>query len=274
MGHAWLDRGMVASQRIARRVHAGRISSQQRVHLSTLLIVLALGCAAAFAGDIAFDPTITEEEFRTFSAVVGQATFATPVEPASARSIFGFDIGIAATAVPIDENADYWIHATGSDISTGGYLAAPRLVVSKGLGVATIAGTYMTVPNSGASVIGGSLDVPIIRGGLIEPSLSFRGSYSDLRGVDVFNLKTYGGELFLSKGFGPLTPYIGAGMMRVKSNGIIEPIGEYPGAELSDDFDEQRVTVGLKFSLLVMKFVLEGTQSEETTYAAKVSFGL
>lgn len=176
--------------------------------------------------------------------------------------------------MPVDENAPYWKHATGSDISTGGYLAAPRLIVSKGLGLATIAGTYMTVPNSGASVIGGSLDVPIIKGGLIEPSLSFRGSYSDLRGVDVFKLKTYGAELFLSKGFGPFTPYIGAGTMRVDSKGTIEPYETYPGLELSDTFNEQRVTLGAKFSLLVLRFVVEATQSEERSYAAKVSFGL
>lgn len=176
--------------------------------------------------------------------------------------------------MPIDENAAYWIKSTSSDFSTGGYVAAPRLVVSKGLGFATIAGMYTEIPNSGASVIGASLDVPIIRGGLIEPSLSFRGSYSDLRGVDVFKLETYGGEVFLSKGFGPLTPYVGGGVMRIKSTGVIEPIGEFPGLELSDEFDERRVTVGVKFSMLVMKFVVEATQAEERTYAAKFSFGL
>jgi hypothetical protein len=264
---------MAASRRNACRVHSAWFSAQQRIHLTTLLILL-LGCGSLFAGDIAFDPSITEQEFHTFSALVGQATFATPVEPASARSIFGFDIGVAATAVPIDENASYWLHSVSSDISSSGYVAAPRLVVSKGLGVATVAGTYMEVPNSGARVIGGSVDVPIIRGGLVEPSLSFRASYSDLRGVDVFKLKSYGAEVFLSKGFGPVTPYIGTGLMRVKANGVIEPTTGFPGVELSDRFDKQRTTLGVKFSLLVVKFVVEATQSEERSYAAKVSFGL
>jgi hypothetical protein len=42
----------------------------------------------------------------------------------------------------------------------------------------------------------------------------------------------------------------------------------------TDEFDSNRITVGVKFSLLLPKIVVEATQGEERSYAAKVSFGL
>lgn len=254
------------------RAHPGRVSSQQRVHLAAVLI-FALWALPARAQEIEFNPLITSAQFRTFSGLVGQVIYATPVEPASARSLLGFDIGISATAIPIDETADYWLNAVGSDISKSGYLILPRLVVSKGLGRATVAASVAIIPDTDYAVYGGSLDVPIIRGGLVTPALTLRGSYSLLNGVDVYDLKSYGAELFLSKGFGPLTPYAAAGMTRVSAEGRVLRAG-VPLINLVDEFDHERYTVGVRISMLLPKLVLEATQGQELTYSAKVSLGL
>jgi len=195
------------------------------------------------------------------------------VEPASARSLLGFDIGVSATAVPIDETADYWLNAVGSDFSTSGYLIVPRLVVSKGLGRATVAASVARIPDTEYGVYGASLDVPIIRGGLVTPALTLRGSYSILSGVEVYDLETYGAEVFLSKGFGPLTPYAAAGMTRVSAEGRVPGEG-IPRFNLVDEFDHERFTVGVRISMLIPKLVLEATQGEELTYSAKISLGL
>ena len=175
----------------------------------------------------------------------------------------------------VDTSSAFWKKAVGSNnISTGGYLAVPRLVVSKGFGAGNIAVSYAKFGNTGAKSYGGSLDLPIINGGLIRPTLAVRGTYADLRGLDVYRLKTYGAELFLSKGFGPLTPYVAAGTMRTNARGTIPSnTSGVPDLILQDTSSVKRYTAGVRFSLLVPKISVEATQAEQRSYAAKISFG-
>lgn len=225
------------------------------------------------AGDISFDPNITQEEFRDFSARIGEAIFASPVDSASGTGVLGFDIGIAATAVPVDENASYWLRATGNDFAKSGYVIVPRIVASKGLGLVRVSASFAKVPDSDIQARGGSIDLPIIRGGLIRPSLSLRGSYSQLSGIDVYKLKTYGAEVFLSKGFPFITPYVGAGIVRTNARGTLQP-RTGPAISIADETDQQRVTLGVKLSIPGPRVVIEATQGKERSYAARVSLGL
>lgn len=218
--------------------------------------------------DISFDPAITQGEFEEFSRLAAQAIYHNPVEPARAGNLLRFDIGVAANAVPVDTEAAYWVNSVSDDFSISDHIAFPRLVVSKGISMATVSASYGKVPDSDIAVIGGALDVPIINGGLLSPTLAIRGSYSQLQGVDEFDLKTYGVELFLSKGFGPVTPYAAVGRMRSDAEGRISDT-----VTLRDEADSNRVTVGVRLSMLLPKIVVEATQGEELSYAAKVSFG-
>lgn len=206
---------------------------------------------------------------------MAQGIYATPVEPARARGLLGFDIGVAATAMPIDTSAPYWQRSVGDDFTYSDHLIVPRVTASKGLSVATISAMYSEIPETDIAMWGGSLDVPILNGGLLKPTLALRGSYATLQGIDNFDLKTYGAEIFLSKGFGPVTPYAAFGMARSDARGrIVVPSPVLPLPDLVDEADSNRVTVGVKLSLLIPKIVIEATQGEERSYAAKVSFGL
>ena len=246
-------------------VHAGRISRQLGAHLAAFLIALPLSAA-----DIAFNSQITQSEFAKFSRVIGQGIFATPVQPARGTGLLGFDVGIAATALKIDKGAGYWTNSVpqNSSFVRGNYAAVPRIVVSKGFGGATISGSYAQFSNSGVKTFGGALDVPIIRGTVVTPEIALRGSYATMTGVDVLKLKTYGVEAFVSKGFGPLMPYAAIGRMRTDSRGTITPT-----LSLSDRADIVRYTAGLRLSMLIPKFVIEATQAEQRSYAAKISVG-
>ena len=172
--------------------------------------------------------------------------------------------------MPVDDEALYWQHAVGNDFSTSGYVAVPKLTASKGFSFLTVSGTYSKVPDTDIAVWGGALDIPLMSGGLARPTIALRGSYAQLRGVDVFELDTYGLEAFISKGFGPITPYGAIGRMRVDSTGTIPQINR----TLVSEEDINRFTVGVRISLLLPKIVIEATQAEERSYAAKVSFGL
>lgn len=236
------------------------------------MLALALPLAAQ-QNDIAFDPAITQEHFETFSRLVAQGIYATPVDAARARGLLGFDIGIAATAIPVDTDEAYWMNSVSDDFTYSDHVVVPRLIATKGLSVATISAMYAKVPDSDIAVLGASLDVPIIGGGITTPTLAVRGSYATLQGVDTFDLNTYGVELFLSKGFGPITPYVAAGRARSDAEGTIVFADDRAPVTLTDEFDSNRVTVGVKISLLLPKIVVEATQGEERSYAAKVAFG-
>lgn len=235
--------------------------------------MLAAALPLSAQNDIAFDPTITQEQFETFSRLVAQGIYATPVDAARARGLLGFDIGVAATAIPVDTEEAYWINSVNEDFTISDHVVVPRLIVSKGLSAATISAMYAKVPDSDVAVLGASLDVPIISGGIATPTLALRGSYATLQGIDVYDLNTYGVELFLSKGFGPITPYAAVGYARSDAEGTIVFPDDRAPVTLTDEADSNRVTVGLKFSLLLPKIVVEATQGEERSYAAKVAFG-
>jgi hypothetical protein len=234
--------------------------------------VLAVVVPLSAQDDIDFDPAITQEQFETFSRLVAQGIYATPVDAARARGLLGFDIGVGATAVPVDPDAAYWLNSVAEDFTVSDHVVVPRVIVSKGLSVATVSAMYAKIPDSDVAMMGASLDVPIIGGGIVTPTLALRGAYSTLQGVDSYDLTTYGLEVFLSKGFGPLTPYVAAGRARSDAEGRIT-LPDASTVTLTDEADSNRITVGVKLSLLLPKIVVEATQGEERSYAAKVSFG-
>lgn len=204
---------------------------------------------------------------------MAQGIYATPVDPARARGLLGFDIGVAATAIPVDTNAQYWQRAVDRDFTISDHVVVPRVVATKGLSFATISASYSQVPDSDLKVWGAALDVPIISGGVAKPTLAVRGAYAMLQGSDNYDLTTYGAELFLSKGFGPITPYGAIGMARSDARGNVNVPTALP-VVLEDESTSQRITVGVKLSLFIPKIIVEATQGEERSYAAKVSFGL
>jgi hypothetical protein len=268
------ERGLAAAGGFARGIHCLRFFAQQRIHLAAFLILL-IAAPVFGADDITFDPAITQDEFRTFSRIVAQGIFATPVQPARTTGLLGFDIGVAATAVKVDTKASYWQRAVPatSNFTQHGYAVVPRLVVSKGFGSGTLSGSYAKVSSSGIKTYGGSLDLPVVRGSLVSPELALRASYATMSGVEALKLKTYGLELFLSKAFGPFMPYGAIGRMRSDARATIPATSHTPEITLNDRGDINRYTVGFRLSLVVPKLVVEATQAQVRSYAAKISVG-
>ena len=220
--------------------------------------------------DIKFNPTISPDDFAKFSRIVAQGIYCDPIQPARASGLLHFDIGIGATLVKIDENASYWKKSVPKDIIvSGGYVGVPRLIVAKGYGGGTISASYAKISDTGVKIYGGSIDVPIIRGTVISPEVSLRAVYSKLSGVDVYKLKTYGYEAFISKGIGPVTPFASVGRMTSNAHGSIDSVN----FTLNDKSNINRYSAGVRVSLLVPKLVIEATQAEQRSYSAKISFG-
>ena len=220
--------------------------------------------------DIHFDNTISPEDFAKFSRIVAQGIYCDPIQPARASGLLHFDIGIGATLVKIDQNASYWKKSVPKDIVvSGGYVGVPRLIVAKGYGGGTISASYAKISDTGVKIYGGSLDMPIIRGTVATPEVSLRGVYTKLSGVDVFKLKSYGYEAFVSKGIGPVTPFVSVGRMTSNAHGSFDSVN----FTLNDKSNINRYSAGVRVSLLVPKIVIEATQAEQRSYSAKISFG-
>lgn len=200
--------------------------------------------------------------------MAGQAIFASPVEPAEGSSLIRFDAGIVLTTLDVDQSASYWVHSTQGDITSGGSLVVPRLVLMKGFGLFTLSGSYAEVPNSGLSIVGGAVDLNLFGGGLGWPKVAARGSWADLRGSDNLDLTEWGAEAFVSKELGPVTPYVGAGMARTESTGRIDGV-----TVLSSRLDHRRITAGVRISAGFWKIVVEAADGTDRTYAAKFSVG-
>lgn len=238
-------------------------------------VLLAMALAAPLhSQDFDFDPDITQEEFEDFALTVSRAIYASPVEPADGGSAFSFDVGIAVTAIEVDENAAYWVKSVDEDILQDGYLLAPRVVASKGFGRINLSGSYMMIPDTDVEVWGAAIDIPIIAGGIARPTIAVRGTWADVRGVDELDLQVVGLEGFISKGFGPITPYAGIGIAQTDATGVIEETPFTPELLLVTETEEQRITVGARLSLVLFKIVVEAVQTDETTYGAKFSFSL
>ncbi len=72
------------------------------------------------------------------------------------------------------------------------------------------------VPDSNIRVWGVELKHAIIKEDLAFPSLTVRGSYTQLENVDDIGLKTYSLDLLLSKDFLMFTPYGGISALRIE----------------------------------------------------------
>lgn len=234
-----------------------------------------LGAIGAEAQQIDFDPSITQAQFDRFTLTVSSALYASPVEPADGGGLLGFDIGLAVSAIEVDETAAYWINSVSEDFLEQGYLPVPRLVVSKGFNRFKIHGSYAQVPDTDIDVIGAGLDITLLREGLIAPAIGARGIWTELRGVEDYELEITGLEAVASKKIGPLTPWIAWGRMEMDALGQISIDPMLMGLQLASNQKEDRLSVGARFSLLLFQISAEATEiADDRVYSVKLNLSL
>jgi hypothetical protein len=230
-------------------------------------------CAPAAAQTFDFDPTLTQIEFDRLTLLAAEAIFASPVEAPAQTGLFNFEIGIAATAIEVDQSESYWVKSVTDDILVDGRLLVPRIVVIKGLGIASVSASYGAVGDSDGKVLGGSIDVPLIRGSIVRPAIALRGVYSVLQDVEEADLTTYGVQALIGKGFGPFTPFAGYGRMFAQGEARIDS-GLTDLIVLESDVEQDILTVGGKLDLAFIKLVVEGNRGdEEWRWGARIALG-
>lgn len=212
-----------------------------------LALLCTLGIAQpAMAASISTLQVLGQADFRTLSEDLGAALSYKPVTPAAPLGVTGFDLGIEVTQTDMSRSSQIWSKATngGSSISN---LYIPKFHIDKGLPFGIdIAAFYSKIPTTNISLYGGELRYAILDGGLAEPAVAIRGSYTKLGGVDQLSLDTKGLDISISKGFAMFTPYAGIGEVWVNSSANVTGAG---GVPLSQSFTQGKIFAGANLNL-------------------------
>lgn len=228
--------------------------------LAAVLLAAALPAAAA---DLPNLGALMQEQFRRISEDLGAALSYKGVTPATTLGPWGFDVGLELSATDV-RNSDLFQLAGNGSTST---LFVPKLHVYKGLGAGfDIGGFVAGAPDVDATLWGLDLRYAFIEDTLTTPAFAVR--LSGTRTSDISNLSvyTYGADLMLSKRLTLVTPYVGAGVVRIESS---------PGvAGLADEtFNKGRYFGGVNLNLAVINLAFEAERlGSNTTLSAKAGW--
>lgn len=240
--------------------------------MRSLPAIVALGIALAVpaaraASDIDAIQTLSQEQFRLLSEDLGSTLSYKALIPAEPLGTTGFDIGIEVTATRlVNDTVLSQAVSSGDAPST---LIIPKIHVHKGLPFGFDIGVMgAVVPDSNISLWGAELRYAILKGGTASPALGLRASYSRLIGVDQLDLSTTGVDVSLSKGFAFVTPYIGGGVVWVRS------IPDLPVPVLAaEEFSYGKYFVGVNMNFAVLNILLEADRTgEATSYGLKLGW--
>ncbi len=216
-------------------------------------------------GDIALPTGFGQGAFNTLVEELATAVSYNAVAPAESMGVTGFDIGVIVSGVKLDETVWNQVVGDGSAPST---LAVPKLIVRKGLPFGVDLGvSYTSVPDSNVTIMGGEVRKALVEGGAVTPAVSLSLHTSRLSGVDDLDVKTYGVDVGVSKGFAMLTPYASIGQMWVtgSENSSLLTLQDY-------DSSMTRSSIGVRIGFMpVMSLTLQADFAEASSYNAKLS---
>lgn len=229
-------------------------------YLSSLLFVLvATGMPVAHAAkDIDNLGALGQANFRLLSQDLGAALSYKALATGEPLGVTGFAIGLSLTGTDL-QHPEAWQGATTS-ADAPDTLLVPKLQVSKGLPAGFDIGAFITsVPDTNIQLLGGELGYAIIDGSMALPSLSVRGTFSRLSGVDQLDLNTTGVELSISKGLAVFTPYAGVGRIWTDS----EPATST--GLTSESLQQNKYFLGANINFMLFNLSLEIDETDAVT---------
>jgi hypothetical protein len=240
--------------------HQGEAMKPRSIaNLAVGLLVLFAAPARAF--DIDRLQAIGQTDFRLLSEDLGAALSYHPQTPAEPLGVTGFDVGASLTMSKI-ANKDAITHGVSGSVP--GYLPVPTLRAQKGLPFGfDVAALYSKVPGTDVSFWGGAASWAFLKGGIAEPAVGVRASYTKLTGVDQLDMSTKGLDISASKGFLMLTPYVGVGRTWVTSTPHVANLSE-------ETFGMNKFFIGAGFNLLLFNMNAEIDRTgQSTAYSLK-----
>lgn len=220
--------------------------------MKKILVMLTLASSLTISSLTHAAPT-NQGEFDALMEEFGVLTSYRAVAAAAPLGITGFDISVEAT----------------SGTYEGSFVALPKLKFQKGLFAGLdIAGYYSSgsIPGEpvNATAYGVALTYAIWEGGAASAAWNVRGSYTNMEIPGAIGTTTMGADTSISKGFGPITPYAGAGMVMLNGTDLTG-IGFSPYSAT-----KTRYFYGLSFDLAAINITLESdTTGGVNSYSIK-----
>ena len=204
--------------------------------------------------------TVIDSQFKNFAESLNAAQSHKALSRSKSGAL-ALDVGYEIATTKIERDSYLKSYTSKTSPNT---LETPKLHVSTGYGKGFNAGAYYSsVPDSDIQIYGGELRyslMPHHRSAL--PSLSVRGTYSQMTGMDDMYVTSTGLEFSVSKGFNAFTPYAGVGTTWVD--------GEYELNGYSSSLTQNKYFMGLQFDLGIFHLSAEAEQSGvESTIRAK-----
>ncbi len=238
----------------------------KQISAFALLGALLVASLPSRAGDSDIELPITfgQPEFNTLVEELGVAVAYNAVAPAESLGITGFDIGVVVTGVELNEQVWNQVVSDGSAPST---LPVPKLIARKGLPFGVDLGlSYTSVPDSNVSIVGGEVRKSLIDGSMALPAVSLSLHTSRLAGVDDLDIKTYGVDVGVSKGFAMLTPYASIGQLWIEGSENVSLLNL-----LAYDDSMTRSLIGVRVGFMpMMSLTLQADFAEANSYNVKL----
>ncbi len=234
-----------------------------RAPLRALSLVALVGAVPAHADAFAGIGELTQSEFRGLSKDLGAAFSYKGVAPATALGPLGFDIGVEVTDTKM-ENSSLFARAGAGGQSR---LVIPKVHVHKGLiGGLDVGAFVATSTDIDARLFGADIRYTLVDDGLVAPAIALRASGTKATGLGALKVSTMGVDLIVSKRFTALTPYAGAGGVRVQSSA--------DGTLLAEErINQGRVFGGLNFNLLTLNLAVEAEKmGDNVSLSAKLGW--
>jgi hypothetical protein len=228
-----------------------------------LPLVFLASAWPAHAADFTSIGALTQGEFAGLARDLGAAFSYKGVTPATPLGPIGFDVGVEVTDTRLQNSSAFQRAGAGGH----SHLVIPKLHVYKGLFGGLDIGAFIAgAPEVGATLFGADIRYAILDDGLATPAVAIRASGTKAGGLGDLGMNTAALDLMASKKFTALTPYIGAGVVRVRASA--------GGTGLQDErFNKSRVFGGLNVNLIGVNVAFEAEKmGDNTSLSAKLGF--
>ena len=195
----------------------------------TARAALAALLPSARADDFNSLQLLTQDQFHQLAQDLGAASSYKYLAPAAPLGLAGFDIAFSSSFTSLQYRDAWRAASAGSDVPSTVPVTSLRIAKGLPLGI-DIGATLGALPGTGARLAGAELRWALLGGGVLEPAVGLRLSYSQISGVDQFSVSNTGVDLAVSKGFPIVTPYAGIGAVRTsaKAKGVATLASESP----------------------------------------------
>ncbi len=244
-------------------------SSRGRVLFILWTFLLAWGALTSGPAR-AWDPTAPAppEDFSAFNRRFSSDLYFYPRHGAAPLGLLGFEVYADATYDKSFDSEPFFKTVVDGNLPSG-VLSVGRVGIRKGLpGGLDLGVSYGEALGSQVKLVSAEAEYALIKGGVLEPALGLRVTGTRTVSSGAYDLRQYGAELLLSKGFTIFTPYIGAGL--TYSRGTLG----HGDLALNDNATRAVAYAGLRLNLLLPKIVVEIEKGEVVQGAVRVGFGL